>query len=594
MRLRPPYPVSRALPVLLGALILGAVLPVIVATYLINRANADALLSARAELLVDGLENTLTGLLDPVAMQFEAARDHIETEGLSLTDAAAFEPYIQGLLTGAPQLSGAGVIRPDGTMRRWESGRPGAIEEPREALPLVDEALAATSTADKTVWAAPFVSLVLGDVILNPRIGLKREGGVLVGGVTGGRLSDYVAALSDEKVTAFVLYDRTGLIAYPGRLQETRPPQSTSLPTIAASSNPVLRDIWKVQNPVTQTSQMTNTQGHWARVEGVAYGYYYREIAGYGPANLMVGVAIPSAESWMFRWAASIGAGIGGLLLIAALITGTLVARRVARPFVQFDDALGEMQNMNFDKVALPDMARSPIAELATSAERLTTAACALARINHYLPRALAQRLMHSPDDAAQASERDVTVMFIDLEGFSAFAASRSAAETAAFLNALFAVIGPVIEENGGVIDKYTGDGLMAFWGAPEAQPDHAARAVRAACLISDTLSGAPGMLAVKDAPRLRIGLHSGPAIVGNLGFEGRVNYTLVGQTVNRAERVEQGLRGVRPSETTIIGLSGEMWDRFGPFDDVTRLEDVETENGPVLAVKPACGQALG
>lgn len=80
------------------------------------------------------------------------------------------------------------------------------------------------------------------------------------------------------------------------------------------------------------------------------------------------------------RWSIAISAGLGGVLPILALVISNRVARRSAQPFVQFDDAIGKMQNVGFEKVALPDMQRSPIAEIATSADRLITTARARAR----------------------------------------------------------------------------------------------------------------------------------------------------------------------------------------------------------------------
>lgn len=590
MRLCPPYPILQALPVLLGVLIAGAVVPVIVATFHINRSNAHALLGARAELLVDGLENQLTTLLDPVEAQFQVARDHIETEGLWDDDVDALELFVEGVLTGAPQLAGMGVIRPDGSMRRWQTGRSGAIEEPSTAVPLGGDALAGAQQTDGILWAAPFASEVLGDVIMNPRIRLALgdgQTGVLVGAVTGVQLTEYVTDLSNDTVTAYVLYDRTGLIAYPGRREVAGSVPTGALPSIATSSNPILRDIWKEQNPLTQTGDMGDTQGHWAPIEGVPHIFFYREISGYGPQNLLVGVSIASSESWLFRRSAAVGVGVGIVFLILAIGAGTAVARRLAKPFVQFDDALGNLQNMEFEKAVLPEMQRSPILEMATSANRLGMAARALARINQYVPRSLAKRLMQSPEKAAIANEREVTIMFIDLEGFSDFASRRPASDIAEWLNALFAAIGPLIEDSGGVIDKYTGDGLMAFWGAPEVQHDHVARTVMAACTISKMAEGQVAILGQTDSPRLRVGLHSGVAIVGNLGFEGRVNYTLVGQAVNRAERVEQSLRGICPEKKVVIGLSGELWDAHGPFDQLAIAETIEAKSGPVLVVEP-------
>jgi adenylate cyclase len=110
------------------------------------------------------------------------------------------------------------------------------------------------------------------------------------------------------------------------------------------------------------------------------------------------------------------------------------------------------------------------------------------------------------------------------------------------FLNRHFGLIGRHVEAEHGTIDKYIGDSVMAFWGAPLSDPDHALHAARAALAIAETLAADNRRRAKKGlAPvRIRIGLHTGLAIVGNVGAPGRVNYTLIGDTVNAAQRLEQ------------------------------------------------------
>lgn len=564
------FSISTVLPTALVILVVCTVAPILVVTHLINSSNASALLSARAELLVDGLEDQLRGLLDPIAVRMETARDYIEQNNLNLGDNAPLETYIEGFISGTSQVSGLGIIRPDGTMRRWEDGKTEAIEEPRRALPRVQRALDEADEATGTRWSEPFVSLVLGDTILNPRVTLRRNGettGILTAGVTGRRLSEYVAELSRREVTAFILYNRNKLIAYPNRLASAVAPTSTKLPSLADSSLPIIRKIWVEQNPLTQTNRMTRTEGHWARINGVPYSYFYRSIAGYGPGELLVGVVLPSQESRWFRWASLLATGLGFLLLCIAVLAAFAVARRIGAPVVQLENALGKLESMKFRDVNLPDMQRSRIAEWSRTGERLTKTAGALALFNQYVPSKLARMLMDQPEQATQIQQRTITVMFIDMEGFSAFARQQSASETAEHLNRIFGIIGPIIEQSGGVIDKYTGDGLMAFWGAPDTQEDHRCLAISAAMEIRSVFDEKSSSAWLKDSPRLRIGLHSGPAIVGNLGFDGRVDYTIVGTTVNVAERTEQGLRGVKPERAVVIGLSKQMFDDAMPFE---------------------------
>ena len=153
------------------------------------------------------------------------------------------------------------------------------------------------------------------------------------------------------------------------------------------------------------------------------------------------------------------------------------------------------------------------------------------------------------------------------------------------------------IETRGGTVDKFIGDGVMAYWGAPEAQPDQATLACRAALAIADSFQRVygdrvPGL-------KLRIGLHTGPAVVGNIGAPGRVNYTLIGDTVNSAQRLEglgkSYMSKDDPSGSVMILISAQTAAALEPgfqLDDLGghRLvgRDEETE---VFRLKPPAGR---
>ena len=137
---------------------------------------------------------------------------------------------------------------------------------------------------------------------------------------------------------------------------------------------------------------------------------------------------------------------------------------------------------------------------------------------------------------------RDMTVMFTDIPGFTTLSEQLSATEVANLLNDHFTLVAGCVEAEEGTIDKYIGDSVMAFWGAPSKQPDHAARAIRAALAIAETVRADNAIRRTdgRQEVRIRIGIHSGPALAGNIGAPGRINYTLVGDTVNAANRIEQ------------------------------------------------------
>jgi adenylate cyclase len=164
--------------------------------------------------------------------------------------------------------------------------------------------------------------------------------------------------------------------------------------------------------------------------------------------------------------------------------------------------------------------------------------------------------------EAIISRERDIVVMFTDIVGFSRIAEGRTADKVAALLNRHFALLGAIIEGEDGTIDKYIGDSIMAFWGAPLDQEDRAERAIRAAIAIARKLHVDNARRSRKGLKplRIRMGLHQGPALVGNIGAPGRINYTLVGDTVNVAQRLEQFGREVDDgSVDAVIVISSEL-----------------------------------
>ncbi len=152
-----------------------------------------------------------------------------------------------------------------------------------------------------------------------------------------------------------------------------------------------------------------------------------------------------------------------------------------------------------------------------------------------YVDPALAARLLEQGDDVFTGERREVTVMFVDIRDFTPFAEAHSAEETVAHLNALFAIVVPAVVDAGGHVNKFLGDGALAVFGAPNELPEHADAAVTAAVLIHRLVAERFG-----GALRIGIGINTGVVIAGTIGGGGKLEFTLIGDTVNVASRVEQ------------------------------------------------------
>jgi class 3 adenylate cyclase len=152
-----------------------------------------------------------------------------------------------------------------------------------------------------------------------------------------------------------------------------------------------------------------------------------------------------------------------------------------------------------------------------------------------YVDPGLATRLLEQGDDIFTGERREVTVMFIDVRDFTPFAEANTAEDTVARLNALFEIVVPAVVDAGGHVNKFLGDGALAVFGAPNDLADHADAAVAAAVEIHRRVAERFG-----GELRIGIGINTGVVIAGTLGGAGKLEFTLIGDTVNVAARVEQ------------------------------------------------------
>lgn len=250
---------------------------------------------------------------------------------------------------------------------------------------------------------------------------------------------------------------------------------------------------------------------------------------------------------------------VGFAALVVAVLIAIWLGRRVARPLRDLARQSTKVGSLSLNDVE--PLPRSRIEELDQVALAFNAMVEGLKAMNTYVPRSLFTKLMRlGGSDAAGAREAELTILFTDIVGFTALSENLSARETARQLNEHFAILVGAVEAEGGTVDKFIGDGMLAFWGAPDARHDHALAAVRTARRIAVTLHQANAASAEAGGPvvRLRIGIHTGQAVVGNVGALDRWNYTVVGDTVNVTDRLQSLGRDVGADDEVVILASAD------------------------------------
>ena len=229
-----------------------------------------------------------------------------------------------------------------------------------------------------------------------------------------------------------------------------------------------------------------------------------------------------------------------GVAFSIALELTVLLSDSIARPLNALHEGIVAVEEGRYD-VRIPVTTSDDLGELAHGFNRMVAGLAERERLRQafgtYLDKEVAEYIL-SDGFSAEGIEVDVSILFCDVRDFTGFAAQAEPTEVVAALNGLFEAIVPIVARHGGHVDKFVGDGLLAVFGAPEGFADHADRAVAAGREIVDAVErGRAGDL------RVGVGINSGPVIAGAIGGAGRLNFSVIGDAVNVAARVEAATR---------------------------------------------------
>ena len=305
-------------------------------------------------------------------------------------------------------------------------------------------------------------------------------------------------------------------------------------------------------NPITGERQMIGVEVHASMLAQLLDHAMPRGVPGWG-------IWIAAAAVMLLGAATALYSGRGAVVGLAVMLQ---FAAFLVTPFL--------LERWGFDTLGVPSMGWIVgwlLAYTAISAAMRVIGAkereFAQGALGKYLPRSIAAEIVRNPDRLSLHGEkRELFCVFSDLEGFTKLSHALKPEVCAALLNDYLDRLSEIVLEFGGTLDKFVGDAVVAFWGAPIAYPDDGERAIRAAWAMNRAGEDFRNSVAEGLPPvgRTRVGVHFGEAVVGNFGGDKRIQYTALGDAMNTAARLESANKVLK----TRVLVSREAAERSG------------------------------
>ena len=509
--------------------------------------STQALLAQQAEAQLDLLERRLDTILQPVSEQAEWIARAFADGTADPAHPARLDAFMQGALGATAQVSALVVIDPAAYSRRWTRSSRGAASEDWSQRAGMAQFVAAGAERTGPSWRAPIRGRISGAAVLLHDNPLRRDGryvGMLVQVVPVPALSrEFVMVASESGITPFILYGADRVLAHPKLAQPVKV-DDAPLPAVGAFGDAVLAGFLapEAESPFG-LSKMTRTRASSAKVEGTRYVYFSRQIERFGDVPLTLGTYVSFEESEqgdeVKRLIRGLVAGLG--VLVVAVLVAAYAGKRLSVPVQELAEASKALEEGELEDI--PQLRGSAIAEFDDASRSFNRMVQGLRErelyrrtLGRFVSKEVARRLMKG-GGKLQPAEAVATVLVCDIEGFTRLTESLGSTRVVEFLNAYFEVMVSIVEKQGGTITQFQGDAILAVFNVPVENPEHARHAVQAAIEMADA-ARAQDFSGVRVANR--IGVCTGTLVAGAVGARGRLTYTVHGNVVNVAARLEE------------------------------------------------------
>ena len=514
--------------------------------------NTRLLMSDQAKVIISSMERDIALWLHPVDSQAKWIARHIENQAEAVSNLEHFDQFMLGALAATNQVAGIGIVTPDGLSRRWTRANGSAITEDWSAREDIRLWIADAEHRRAASWVEPFFTDTIDKTILLHDLPIRGADGellaILAQIVPIEELSNHVVDLSPrEGMTPFILYGEELVLAHPLLIKDGGNDGTAFTPLISLNEldDDVLKRIWSPDEKelfFLDVGDDVKTSGTFIQEQERFFIYLYKNIEDYGPVPWIIGAHINTdiyggAESQ--RLMRTLISSIA--VLLAAIAGAILLGRYITRPVTAIANAARLVEANNLAEV--PALPSSHMRELDDAARSFNQMVVDLRErtlirqtLGRFVPEEVARTLL-SEGGSLQSQTAQATLLYSDIEGFTALTESLGGTKVVAILNEYFSAMVRVLESHHGVVTQFHGDAILATFNVPIDNEEHARNAILAAAQMLATVNA---QTFAGQQLRIRIGIDSGPVVAGAVGAAGRLSYTVYGNSVNGAARLER------------------------------------------------------
>ncbi len=513
--------------------------------------NTRHLMSDQATVMISSMERDISLWLQPVNSQATWVAQHVVSNADAVSDLQHFDAFMMGALAATSQVAGIALVSPDGLIRRWTRATGVALTEDWSSREEISLWIEDATQRREGSWIEPFFTDTIDKTILLHDLPIHDADGVLIAVLAQivpiEELSSHVVDLSPrEGMTPFILYGEDLVLAHP-LLKKAAGNDGTAftpLTPLNELDDEILKQIWSPDDEdlfFLDNVENVKTSGVFIEEHERYFVYVYRAIEHYGATPWIIGAHLNTdiyggAESKRLMQAL-----LGSIAVLLAAIAGAiLLGRYITRPVSAIASAARLVEANRLAEV--PALKPSRMKELDDAARSFNQMLIDLRErtlirqtLGQFVPEEVARTLL-SEGGSIDSETAEATLLYSDIEGFTALTESLGATKVVAILNAYFSAMVDVLESYEGVVTQFHGDAILATFNVPIENPEHAKNAIMAAFEMVETVNA---QFFCGHRLSIRIGIDSGPVVAGAVGAAGRLSYTVYGNSVNMAARLE-------------------------------------------------------